>query len=890
MPLIKTAANNLIGGVSQQPPAVRRPDQVEKMVNAWPSGVDGAAKRQPTAHRALLAGSVPAVAKYHDVYRDSAEQYELIIEPTGITVWDKVANVSRTVINDAGDWSYLTGFTSEDDIEALSVADYTFVVNRGTTVAMDVATTSTSPTGATGDEAFIFVRQGNYKTSYGVKMRVAGVDYNAIPTTDTWDGNTAVGVEISSIKTEDIAAQLVTDITAATIPGLNISQEGSVIRLWSMSPTVINNIETTDSVGDTVLAVVHNEVPRVEGYLPELCYHGFKVKVVGDAEIDGDNYWVEFVAEDGTNRPFAKGYWREAVAPGVEFQFDATTMPHQLTRQWNGGVPEFHWDVADWGDRTVGDDTSIPDPSFVGKTIESLFFYKDRLGFLADETINLTETGEYFNFFRTTLLTLRDTAPIDYTLNHTRVALLRNATPHNEDMIISSDRSQFVLRGGDILSPRTVEVIPVAEYENTFKTPPLSTGRSIFIPFKRGSQSGVRELFQVGDVARFDAFDTTAQVPNYIEGEARQLAGSTLEETLILLSDASATTNKLWVYKYIWSGQEKIQSAWFEWDVGAGADVKHVSFVNNTLWLIVARNSELFLEKLELASGLRDAQQTYVTHLDRRFDEGDALAVSYDAGPGETSITPPYTPEAGAEYEVVEKDTGIRYKVTVVAGDFVIKGDLSTSSVPFFAGQKYTMRLALTPPIVKQQVQGGVIGEHEVVQKALKGLVQYSASRVFHVDCRVGVRNKYRYTFNGLSPDISPFNQTLSVYISGADLIVVAGEIDVEKFAVDTWFSLQGTASNDGLYQVTAVTAATMQVDGGWAANEGSASAPITDVIISRNPPIGIVDLTTGEFEYPIRGRADKVAIDIINDSPYPSNFTAALWHILYRPRARRLG
>ena len=57
-----------------------------------------------------------------------------------------------------------------------------------------------------------------------------------------------------------------------------------------------------------------------------------------------------------------------------------------------GGVPE-------WGNRTCGDLDTAPDPSFIGFPINDVFIFKNRLGFLADENVILSQTKEFFNFF-----------------------------------------------------------------------------------------------------------------------------------------------------------------------------------------------------------------------------------------------------------------------------------------------------------------------------------------------------------------------------------------------------------------------------------------------------------------------------------------------------------
>ena len=87
----------------------------------------------------------------------------------------------------------------------------------------------------------------------------------------------------------------------------------------------------------------------------------------------------------------------------------------------------------------MGDLNTSPNPSFVGKTINDVFFYKNRLGMLTDGSILFSESDEYFNFFRTTVLTLLDGAPIDVGIAHTKVTTLKNAIPFQEKLMLFSN-------------------------------------------------------------------------------------------------------------------------------------------------------------------------------------------------------------------------------------------------------------------------------------------------------------------------------------------------------------------------------------------------------------------------------------------------------------------
>jgi hypothetical protein len=57
------------------------------------------------------------------------------------------------------------------------------------------------------------------------------------------------------------------------------------------------------------------------------------------------------------------------------------------------GSPDFSVSNITWSGRTKGDTLSSPDPSFVGRTLNDIFFHKNRLGFLSGENVVLSEIG-----------------------------------------------------------------------------------------------------------------------------------------------------------------------------------------------------------------------------------------------------------------------------------------------------------------------------------------------------------------------------------------------------------------------------------------------------------------------------------------------------------------
>ena len=107
----------------------------------------------------------------------------------------------------------------------------------------------------------------------------------------------------------------------------------------------------------------------------------------------------------------------ETVAPAISKGLDNATMPISLV---NTGLNTFTIQQTNYVDRQVGDEDSNPMPSFVGEKISDIFFFKNRLGFLSRSNVVLSQAGDFFNFFRSSVTSLLDSAPIDVSVSVTR--------------------------------------------------------------------------------------------------------------------------------------------------------------------------------------------------------------------------------------------------------------------------------------------------------------------------------------------------------------------------------------------------------------------------------------------------------------------------------------
>ena len=391
------------------------------------------------------------------------------------------------------------------------------------------------------------------------------------------------------------------------------------------------SLRTTDGLANEGLTPIYKTIDSITD-LPKSCYNNFRVKVTGDTDINQDDYYVRFETKDGED--FGEGSWLETTGwdtdnnqssqvGNLQNAIDPTTMPITLVPavfDSNNKITGFILESPNeritregpvgWGLRQAGNDDNNPFPSFINKTINDVFFFKNRLGFITDSHVIFSEADEYYNFFRTTTQQLLDSAPIDVGLSHTKVAHLQYAKAFQEKLMLFGDSSQFVLRGADVLSPKTVSISPVTEYDTTDNVEPLVLGNYIYFPFNRDQYVGMYEYYVDSNTEVFEAQEITEHVSKYIPSTIRMMAGSTTQNTVVIQSDTtkrgSLAGSYLYIYKYFWSGKEKIQSAWQSFQFPYSDDILGFDFIDSTLYLFMQRGTNIILEKLILEEGIVD--------------------------------------------------------------------------------------------------------------------------------------------------------------------------------------------------------------------------------------------------------------------------------------------
>jgi len=726
--LVDQPLPNVHGGVSQQPPQSRYLNQVDAQVNCIADPVRGLSKRPPSEHvRKIISGSLTTPPVFFKVDRDSQNRFVGMVENGTARVFDVFTGTEQTVTDNTTVGSnYLSTATPKSDITTLTVADYTYIVNRSVTVEKLPALTPTRD-----PEGIVFVRASNYDRTYTLTVTFKDGSGARTATYTTQDGSDSSHTD--SIRTTNIAAQLQSQLTAHLD---TVELIGSVIYIQH---SVDFTLSVEDDQGNQAMKAFKDSTQRFSD-LPEKAKEGVVLRVAGDNTSAFDDYYVSYTAE---------GVWEEVAKPGITYQLDATTMPVALIRQPDN---TFTLEEIPWVDRQAGDDDSCPFPSFVDFKLNGMFYFRNRLGFLADENVVLSKAGDYFNFFRTTATQLLDDDPIDTPASdasgeNSPVSILRHAVAFDKKLVLFSDNAQFIMTSKGYLTPFEAEVDPVTSFACAPNCRPTSQGRYVYFAFDRDGASGVRQFYVDNAAQTEDAQEVTGHVPTYLPSNLVSMSGTTLENIILALS--TDTPNKVYVYEYYFSGADQLQSSWGLWEFHSGNNLHFAEFFENVAYIVTERSDGFHLERIRLRPDLTDVGLEYYTCLDHRVS---GLTGIYDAINNRTEYTLPYEPDATVKAyslsNVGVHAPGIGYTPESVSGTTVrLSGNTSGHNVAF--GLQYEQLVSFSRPYYMQNSQNGLVANTQAILKVRDFSVDYAETGYFNLTFNPTYRTGYTKVFSG---------------------------------------------------------------------------------------------------------------------------------------------
>ena len=346
--------------------------------------------------------------------------------------------------------------------------------------------------------------------------------------------------------------------------GLSHKVIGNGIYLSSSSAF---NVEI---VNPDLMRVMQDEVNDVSK-LPTQCRHGYIVKVSNSQMSDEDDYYMKFIGQNNKDGP---GSWKECAKPGIRNKLDAGTMPVTLQRT---AATTFTVDRYAWDQREVGDNLTNAIPSFVSirnayydetrtdedRTINKVLFFRNRLALLSGPNITTSRPGDFGNFWVDTALTVSAIDPINIASSSTLPSDLYDGLELNTGLLVFSTNSQYLLSSDDsVFTPDTAKLRPISSYNYHRTVPPISLGVTVGFLDNSNKYSKFTEIAGVQREGQAAIIDQSKVVPTLL-GKDIDLITNSRENGLVFFGKTGEKFVK--IYKYVTIGDQRIQSAWFQW-------------------------------------------------------------------------------------------------------------------------------------------------------------------------------------------------------------------------------------------------------------------------------------------------------------------------------------
>ena len=866
MPAVTQRVDDYLGGVSRQSDDKKLPGQVEECINGYPDPTFGLTKRPGFQWIGNLGtGTTYDNSKWFFISRTETEKYIGCITPavggsTGaIAIWNAVTFAPANITYGTGAQAYLTG--ARTDYDVLTIQDKSIITNKTTTVAK------------LPDPGFNSNRQGTIKitgtsidTTYNVS--VAG---QAIPTYTS-----------SSTTTYDqVLTELKNRIDALNIANLTVTKLKDNLRLVRTGTSF--SLTGTAGPFNNQLNVFQDQVATLDE-LPTESVHNHVIKVVNSGALTSA-YFLKYVANNSTSGP---GYYEETLSPALSTGLDNSTMPHELV---NTGVNAFTFQRITYEPRAVGDDETNDHPSFVGNKITQSFFHNNRLGFLSADTVILSQSAKFFNFYHTSAQTITDSDPIDLSASTVKPVALHSVIPSTQGLVLFSANQQFLMGSADgILTPSKTVIRTIANYEMDTIIDPVDTGTTINFISKTPSYTRVFAMVTRGENENPQVADIGRVVNEWIPSTVDTLISSAQNQFIAFSGQSS---RYIYFFRQYTEGKDVKLQTWFNWE-GPG-NVQTIAADSDEFFAVTKQGGQFTLSKASLSQSPEDA--IIVNNDGQRLNPcidlyATASSVTFDTAGEFSKCFIPYNDATNLTPVIVIKGTTATGQFIesgfTISPERVVEGGNTYFKVPFknltsvasdvIVGYKYDFDVILPKTYYKidQEMKRSDFTANLTIAR-MKFAVGLSGVMGFKLKSKGIRQGKREYTGDGSTTVFNWIDEDLS-YVDDDQIKVKLNNVVTTAFTVDT---TSGTVP-----KITFNSAPGNGVKILIYLEEWYSLNPVINADQYLANDIAVSDQTI--FTLPIHQKTDNFTLRLFNDSPFPVSLNSMMWEGIYSPRFYR--
>ena len=870
MPAISQRIDNYLGGVSRQSDDKKLAGQVRECLNGYPDPTFGLTKRPGFKWiKNLGSGTTYDNSKWFYIARTKDERYIGCIKPKpnsgygDIDIWNvdgTVCTVTLDTSTSVNAENYLTG--SRLNYDVLTVQDTSIITNNLITAAKQA------------DPTFNVNRQASIVLSGSPVSNVYTV---------TVDGNTITHTSNPSGTYDSILTALENAIDALSISGLTTTKYRESLYL-SDSNSAITISGTGGQAGES-LYVFQDQVSNITA-LPEQTFHGHLVKVINTNSTE-DTYFAKFFADNGTS---GAGHWAEGLDPSKSPGLDASTMPHELV---NTSLNTFTFRQVSWIARSVGDDTTNSHPSFVGRKIQSGFYHNNRLGFLSDDNVSMSQSQDFFNFYHSSAQTVTDADPIDINVSTIKPATLHSVLPTTQGLLLFSKNQQFMMSAADgVLTPTTTNIRAIANYDMDTDIQPVDMGGVIDFVSKTPAYTRTFAMQTFGQQDKTKVLDISRVVNEWVPATVDTLIASP-QNKFLAMSDQ--TSRYVYFYRTYHDGEKQVIEAWFNWQLPG--NVQTIAVDSDDFFAVTKQGTQFTLSQASLSQSPGDAiivnndGQAINPCIDLYTEASNVAGnnkVDYDTTNDFSKVFIPWVNVTALSPVIVIKGTtatgqfiesGFTTTPTVVTNDGdpyfkVLRKDLTSVEDDVIVGWKYDYDIVLPKtyfrPDEKQRLTDFTANLTVNRMKFALGLSGVCGFKLKSTGVRQG---KKEYTGDGSTTIFNWTDEDFN-YIDDDQIKVTVDGVVSTAFTVTADKQITFSSAPDNNTKII------IYLDE-WYNLKPTAMA---DTYLAND--IAIKDQSI--VQIPIHQRTDNFQLRIFNDSPFPVSLNSMMWEGHYSPKFYR--
>jgi hypothetical protein len=232
----------------------------------------------------------------------------------------------------------------------------------------------------------------------------------------------------------------------------------------------------------------------------------------------------------------------------------------------------------------VGDDDSNSQPTFVGNTISDIFLFNNRLGFLTEDNVSMSQAGDYYNFYHRSATTVTASDPIDLSCASIKPAVVRSVVPVTQGLLLFSDSQQFLMEAENgAWTPSNCTISTIANYEYDRYLKPIDLGSTILYISRNQSWARAFEIFIRGQRETPSVTETTKVVPEWIPSTITDAVGSAQNGLWVGSGRAS---RYMYLHRFYEQGDERPMASWVKWYLPS--NVIHTAIQSDVLYVITS--------------------------------------------------------------------------------------------------------------------------------------------------------------------------------------------------------------------------------------------------------------------------------------------------------------